>query len=533
MDMQSPTRGAAGAGTAVLRGDPIDLHWTQLSSERYMRLIDENFIHFDSDFTNGLSDLAAVMGTAPGMCDGKLVVGGHSLYKTQFRPKAAWCTIVLSIDTLPVAGASSQAGPALVKDARNYIACVYDAVAKQFKTVVNGSVIMVKNAGFATRNIVLYMICTANQVTFWADGPAGRVFVGTVENTLSDLLNDGALDGYGYGIYCDQDAGAPILVAGLKAGVCGGVGTLNVRQVMHEDNSPYFHQGKLLFTADFEQVGTREYFNFTLGNSTLFWLDMDTFEVGTLGRYYFRRSNFSEPGAVKVVGGAAIKLTWHASRKQWLMNYTFADWPNMLMGNTDVYLWLEPGEIFGERVFDSSRFNIFGRRRNGFLLFDSRAYKVGDLWYLMGPQTNSPEGAPYQPTEPVKPAIHSGVDLADLDGYVERTMPGMSSEGYTIARFGGRLYAIGWTNGSNKGWVFTFPGLEYLGDLRLPFEPHTEFPGFDFVIRQGSGKSSYYLVGFDNDALSLTDVEGKTASYMWARGKLTVFKADEEAGVNK
>jgi hypothetical protein len=510
--------------------DPTDLTWTKIHHQRKFELIDENFIHYQSRYeSNEITDYAVVTGTTPTAENGKLKITGTSFLKTRTGPHTPWFTVEADILSIGESGARSEIGPALIFDISNYIACVYDAVGDSAKVIVNGTAILKKYVVLtATVPMKLYMVNAGDQISFWIKQSGRSYFVGVITST-EDLRTDGALDGWKYGIMSYTNSGTPTkYVSSLRGGVSGGTGLLNFKLATNEDGSPYTYAGKVLCTADWANLGTLGYNNFTIGQGAVFLMDQETFQMESVGRIFIRRTDINDPGVTRITGATDLKLTWYESEKKWLMVHAYADWDSV-QAQTDSYSWLDYEAPFGETIIEESQLDSFGidHGANPYLVFDTRVVKINNTWYMFGIEPDCSEGGTACVATRTWPIVYSGASLAALGSPVRYSNSPWESG--TLAKIGGDWYVIFYGTGETLGRVFTFPGMSVVGDLDLPYAADSEFPGYEWLVRQKNEKSEYLLVGFDTEPLTLTDVVGGSASYPWSRGNTVAWLANETA----
>lgn len=494
---------------------PMDLTWDKVHQQRFFSVIDDNFINYKSAYEANMTfEDTTIQGTTPTITGSNLIVSGSSMMKVKTGPKAAWCAIELNLQKMTSLGSANIIGPALIKDSSNYIAGVYDAVSQTAYIKVNGTNVLTKSVNLDSSFIKLQLVITGTSVIMWAESNSNKYFIGTYNSGTLGLVADSTLKYYKYGIYALNSGGTSTnTVSLLRGGASGGGGLLNVRLVTNEDGSSYKYGNKVLFTADLEAAPNGAVSGYTNGNSSVFSMDINTFQIETVGRFYMKRS---PSGTLKTLGSTNIKLAWYPSLKKWLFIYDYFDDAATVQSHNDQYAWLDYEAPFGQTILDSSQLNNFGFNTTTYpgFFYDAQVRKINGNYYVSGT---------YKSTPTANPIIFSGTSLSSLTTAHQYSTTTFLECG-TFLKYQGNWYLNYFSYGDTKAVIFDI-SLDSLGVLNLPFAPSpgtNGIPGYEWLPYQKNGKTNYYLVGFDSQNLTLGGTE-----YQWSRGNLVVFKAQQ------
>jgi hypothetical protein len=503
---------ASGGGliTSPAAANPTALSWTKLADYRYLTQIDENHIHYTSNFSAGTSTLTAVTGSAPVVSGGNLQVSGSCLYKSTSNPIASWMTAEMTIASMGSAGASQKLGPAIVKDASNYLACVYDSVAQRVQIIKNGTVVRDFARTLNPVGLKIWIVVHRYYVNMWTKEASGAIaFQAHFESTDEYVGNNIALD-FKYGVYCSQGAATTHQVSSVRGGASGGVGIFNNRVAANEDGSPYIHEGKLLMTGDLSAQGDQNY-TYNAPNSCVFSVDLNDYSLTILTRFYFRRNS-------KILGGQNIKL-YRMNTGNWIMTYTPVDDSGSLEG-PDVYIDdLTDSEVLtnGETIINASRLKSFNIAITN--IFDVNVRKVDGLWYSLWGRGF---GA-------ARPALFVGTQIDNMV-LTEEYDDGNFQELTCWARMNNTWYYIYMGFDYLKPRVYNHPSLTLLGTIDTPVTSNNgRIPGSDWFVKQVGGTVEYYLIVFDNQELTTIDAGGNSVRWQWSLGMFEVWKANETA----
>jgi len=330
-------------GVNVSDGLPVNpslLTWTKVHEERYLNLVDENHVHYTSDFSSSTSNLSAVSGSAPSISGGNLVITGSVKYQSTSTSVASWNTTELTIASMGSAGDSNKLGPMFIKDATHYIAAVYDNVEERLQIIQNDVLIQELPYTISTTNLKIFLIISGNSISVWyqedgEDVTCGFCIISTVDLKALDITE------YKYGVYCLQSGGSTTHnVSSLRGSASGGVSLFNNRIVRNEDGSDYILAGKLLMTADITNISSLGNSSYIDANSVLLSIDTASFDVEIVGRFYFDRS-------ATLQGGQDLHIIWNGS--QWLCTYVPVELSGALEG-PDYYFYLDYADIFTEVI---------------------------------------------------------------------------------------------------------------------------------------------------------------------------------------
>lgn len=510
-------------------GSILDKTWALVSKQRPFQLIDENFIHYISSFNAGhIADLTTISGTNPTPTSGgQLAVNANSFLKTSTGPKAAWFSVELDLESISVGstGTASLIGPALIKDASNYVAAVYDSKAGKTQILVNGAVVFQKTLASLTSGII-YLAATGNALNMWIKSGGRTYFCGTA-NCSFDLLAPGVISQYKYGLIAFADGTTTNhTVNSLRGGVSGGSGVINVRAVTNEDGSPYVYGNKMLFTADYTSWG-RGNFNFAYENSTVFAMDIENYAIETVGRLYFHRGNSTAPSYKRTYGGADIKLSWYESRKKWLLNYVWSDYDSSYATHNDSYAWLDYEAAFGETIIEEEQLLDYGFNASVTnLVYDCNVRYINGEWVVIGAETNAAEGAGTWTL--VTPIVFRGSDLSTLNTF-DRYTTTTFLECAMFIKSGGQWYAQYYGFNKGKAWLFSLPGLDSVGTFVFGTNATSvRIPGYEWVDVQKNDSTAHLLVGFDDVDFTIKDIQDSTWTHDWSLGNWTVYKANQK-----
>lgn len=479
--------------------NPSLLTWTKVHEERFLNAMDENHVHYTSDFTTSTSNLSAVSGSAPSIAGGNLVISGSVKYRSTSNPIAAWTTAELTIAAMGSAGDSNKLGPCIIKDATHYIAAVYDKIGGRVQVVQNDIVLISYSLSLNTNNLKIYLLVSGNSLSFFYKESGGDLTCGFVVPSVS-LVDMKSVDmtEYKYGVYCLQSGGTTTHnVTSLRGAASGGVGLYNDKIVRNEDGSEFLLAGKLIMTADISNpspLGGNSYIDI---NSVVLSIDTATFDVEIIGRFYFDRSS-------KRLGGADLHVIFNGS--QWLITYVPVDNTGGVDGGTDYYFYLDYADLFTENVIDEA--DLTHITFNG----TSDAYDVSTR--LIGGEYKS---AVTRGFGAGRAGLYSGTDFDNMD-FVSGYNDGIFYESGGWIRYRHHWYLMYSTFGNTKQIVLSYPDLNLVGYMDLPFITDTYIPGYDWYCKQVNGTTIYYMIGFDTNLF---------LGFPWALGRLVVWKATE------
>jgi hypothetical protein len=499
--------GSGGSITSPAGNDPTELTWTKIHEARYLEPIDENFIHYASNFSAGTSGLVNAIGPTVTTSSGKLVISDTCIYKSPANPSAAWFCVELTIDSMVVTGTRQKLGPAIHANSLNYYAGTYDCVAQRFELTKDGTVIRTANEVVNTAGLKLYLVMTFYGVSLWYKEATGayQLAFTHIEGT-SNYYGEGALSVYKYSVFSDQSTPATHLVSSLRGGVSGGFGIFNNRVVAHEDGSPYFRNGKLLMTGDMAGISTSS-INYQTLNAALLEVDIDDWSVEVVGRYYFNRLG-------NTYGGANNHLYYLDSTDQWLMTYSKVEVNGNLEEN-DNYIFLDESRLFGEQIFDDIELDEIGFTMTN--QYDANPRKIGGTWYV--PVCSGfGDGRARMWTGPSIDNLTANL-LYDDGEFLECAV---------WARLNEQWFVLYCTFGDIKMRSFNPFTWNTQGLLNIPFTvTSARIPAYDWFVKQSGGNSQYYLMGFDTNELTVEDANENTATYPWAIGRFVVWQANE------
>lgn len=493
---------------ALGQENPSTLSYTKVYQERFVTPIDNSFIHYTSDFASSVSNLSAVTGASPSISGGNLVVSDTTLMKSTTTAGKSWMCCEMTISSMSTTGASQKLGPAIVKDSSNYICGLYDSVGQTVSIIENGTQRAAANYTLNTTNCKLWIILTRFSISFWGQPSGGALKLLLLYDT--SIAYDGltTMDTYYYGVRSVQSTAANHNVSSLRGGLPGTFGTLNTRVVVDENGAPYYRSGKLILTADLVAPTTNSA-GYNAANSALLEMDVDTYELNIIGRYFFKRNS-------KILGGQDIKIQYRADEAKWMMTYARVD--DILNGfENDVYILMTEAEMLDETVFEDTRYNAFG-------IADANAYDyssrlIGGTWYVLAADGWG---------ERAIAKLYTGSSLSSLtlaDSYDDGVR---FFELTSFARFNDTWYYLYTGFDYLKVAVLSHPNMDFVGNIDYPtFVANSRIGGSDWWVKQSGGVSEYYLICFDNQTAVFTDATGNQIPFTNAVGNHAIWKATE------
>lgn len=513
--------------TTQAAANPSALSYSLLSKKRDLKLMDESFVHYSSNYNTSIADLTNKAGGAISIIGGKLSFPSGGIYATAISPKVNWYAIELVIDSMSSAGTTQQLGMGIYKDASNHVYATYNKVTNQYKILVNGTAIMTKTRVTNTTNLKLTLVLHKYAYALYAQEGIGLpIFIGQINNYTVDfgLLN--SIQTYKYCIYSAGDAAATHSITSLRAGAPGGFSIFNQRLVRHSDGQPYIRGDKYLFTGDWSSLDGIIGQSYRSSTQCLFSLDINTYDVVCLGHMYVQRTG--SDSIVRNHGGQDMKLTWYANRNQWLWTTVLCDDYNINQppNTDDPYVWLEYGEAFGEVIINESRFNVFGINQSTTkMCYDmSQVLFYDGQYHVLAGETNVNRFTNVYWTN-VNPIHLSGTDLSNLT--FVRHVTATFYECGTWAFMNNTVYIFYATFGSKNVTVFN-SNLGVVGNLNYSNATDSaQIPAMDLLVRKNNGVNEYLIFGFDCENLTLVDVDGVSANYSWTVGNTVLYKANE------
>lgn len=486
-----------------LPANPSLLTWTKVHEERYLNLMDENHVHYTSNFSSSTSNLSALSGSAPSISGGNLVITGSIKYQSTSTSVASWNATELTIASMGSAGSSNKLGPCFIKDATHYIAAVYDKVTGYLQIIQDDAVLYQLPYTINTTGCKIFLIISGNSISVWYQESGGDVTLGFSYTSTIDLK---AIDitQYKYGVYCLQTGGSTTHnISSLRGAASGGVSLFNNKIVRNADGSDYILAGKLLMTADVTNASSLTY-PYIEVNSVLLSVDTATWAVEIVGRFYFDRSS-------KRLGGQDLHVIWNGS--QWLITYVPIDDSPSLEGD-DYYFFLNYADIFTEVVVAEADLTHIGFSTG--TNYDVSTRIIGGVF--KSAVTTYPHIA----------KLFSGSDLDAMSPVATLSTTNEWECGFW-ARYRGTWYLSYSGFGDTKQIVLGYPAMDSIGMMNLPFVANPALiPGYDWYCKQTNGKTTYYMIGFDTQLFSANISTFGTIEFAWTLGRFVVWKATEQ-----
>lgn len=487
-----------------LPANPSLLTWTKIHEERFLELVDNNFIHYASDFAASTSNLTALSGSAPAISGGNLVIDGSVKYQSTSTSVAAALTAEMTIASMGSVGDSNKLGPAFMKSSTDYIAVVYDKVGSRLQIIQRDTVLYSNTIpAINTTNLKLFLLITGRSIAVWYQESGEEVTCGFIVLSRIELQNIDITE-YKYGVYCLQSGSTTTHnVSSLRGTASGGVGLFNDKIVRNLDGSDYIQDGKLLMTADLSNPSARGGAAYVDANSVVIAIDTATFEVEIVGRIYYRVA-----GTLFI--GQDLHVIWDGD--QWLCTYV----PIQLAGGVgaDDYFYVDSADLFTELIIDEADITQIGWPSGS--PYDVSTRIIDGLFYSAA-------------TNGFAACLYSGATLDDMDAVTDCVTPGgFDWECASWIRYMGEWY-LTWSGfGDTRQVVLTYLNLELVGYMDLPFVPNiSRIPGYDWYTKQTNGRTTYHMIGFDTQEFTAVIPNLGSNTFPWTLGRLVVWKATE------
>lgn len=474
-----------------LPATPNLLTWTKVHEERFLNVVDENHVHYTSNFSSSTSNLSAVSGSAPSISGGNLVITGSVKYKSTSNPIGAWTTAELTIASMGSVGDSNKLGACIIKDATHYIAAIYDKPNTRLQIIQNDIVLGSLSHTLNTTNCKIFLVISGSSISVWYQESGDDLTLALARQSSDDLR---AIDmtEYKYGVYCLQSGGSTTHnVSSLRGSASGGVGLFNDKIVRNQDGSDFILDGKLIMTADLVNPAVLGIDSYTDANSVLLSIDTTTFDVEIIGRFYFDRDS-------KRAGGQDLHIIW--DNGQWLITYVPVD----ILGSgvfSDYYFYLDYADIFTEVVVPEADLTFI--YFSGFPYYDASIRKIGGEYKAAV-------------TAALNAYLFTGASLDAMTNVSQYNTDDAWECGAWI-RYKATWYLMYSSFGNTKQIVLSYPAMDSVGMMDLPFVADGRIPGYDWYCKQTNGITTYYMIGFDTELYSGD----------WTMGNFVVWKATE------
>jgi len=497
--------------SGILPSHPTGLTWTKVQEERYLNLVDENHVHYTSDFTSSTSNLSAVSGSAPSISGGNLVITGSVKYKSTSTSVASWNTTEINIAAMGSISDTNKLGACFIKDATHYIAGVYEKTAGRLQIIQNDVILQTLPYSLNTNNLKIFLVISGNSISIWYQESGGDVTCGFSSTSTVDLKALTISD-YKFGVYCLQ-TGTTHNVTSLRGSASGGVSFFNIKLARHKsDGSEVIIGGRLFATADLTNISSLGSSSYVEANSVFISIDTASFnDIQIEGRFYFDRSS-------KRLGGQDLHALLNEGSNEWEITYVPVDNSGALDGGVDLFFNLDSADIFTEVVIAAA--DLTAMDFNGVSdVYDVSSRFIGGV-YKSAVTKGFGTGRAW---------LFSGSALDDMtlvDSYDDGTFYECSS----WVRYRGVWYLTYATFGDTKQIVLSYPGMNKIGYFNLPFatDPQGRIPGYEWYCKQTNGKTTYYLLGFDTEEFEATvPIYGLTI-FPWTMGNFVVWKATEQ-----
>lgn len=473
-----------------------------------MQMMDENHVHYTSDFASSVSNLSAISGSAPSISGGNLVLTGSVKYQSTSTSVAAWTTVEMTVASMGSVGDSNKLGPCFIKDATNYIAAIYDKVNARLQIIQNDVVIMSNTiTAINTTGLKIFLVVSGNSLSVWYQESGEDLTCGFSFNSSVDLKGLDITE-YKYGVYCLQSGATTTHnVSLLRGAASGGVSLFNNKIVRNTDGSDYILDGNLLMTADLMNISSQTH-QWNDANSVLLSIDTATFDVEILGRFYFDRDS-------RRLGGQALHVIWEGS--QWLITYATADNVGLVEG-TDLYFRLDYADLFTEVVIDEADLTQITFAGGG-VNYDVSTRIIGGDYKIAVDRS-------------FIGALYSGDDM-DSQALVSSFDNEYDWECAGWIRFDGVWYLTYSSFGDTRQVVLNYPDMDLVGYMNLPFVSSAYIAGYDWYCKQVNGKTTYHMIGFDTQLFTATIPNFGVTAFAWTVGNLVVWKATEQKTGNE